>query len=379
MYSSMIQEKEKYFDYLLSSVKYCNLCDRMCYRKKVLSRHNGNLKSKVLFIAEAPGRLGAECTGIPLYGDRTGDNFETLLANIGWKREDVFVTNAILCNPQTDDGNNSTPTKWEIENCSYYLQMVVELVNPDVVVTLGVKALEALKSLQYHNYTLKNHVATELNWNNKKLFPLYHMGPRALIHRALLQQRADFIKLSHVVDPVKGLKIKDKKTSTTAASKINNHALLEMVQIILSELKTITFFKLNKLLYLIDYNFYKETGKSMSGSIYLRMQEGPWVPYLKDIVKEYDNEIFKTTFIRKKPILHYLNDSETIDLDSQKINYIKSKCEQYRNDSDAEIKIKVYLTDPMKYILRQEKAGRNMLKTPVLYKDSTVKDMDINK
>jgi DNA polymerase len=74
----------------------------MCNRRKVLSANNGNLNSKVVFIAEAPGRLGAECTGIPLYGDKTGENFEMLLGNIGWKREDVFITNSILCNPQDE-------------------------------------------------------------------------------------------------------------------------------------------------------------------------------------------------------------------------------------------------------------------------------------
>ena len=45
-------------------------------RRKVFSEANGNIDSKALFIAEAPGRLGADKTGIPLYGDRTGDNFE---------------------------------------------------------------------------------------------------------------------------------------------------------------------------------------------------------------------------------------------------------------------------------------------------------------
>ena len=61
-----------------------------------------------------------------------------------------------------------------------------------------------------------------------------------------------------------------------------------------------------------------------------------------------------------------------------------SKCEQefidqfiekYLNSTEAEIKTAVYLTDPMKYVLRQEKDGRNMLKIPVLYKDSTVEDI----
>ena len=83
--------KDAAFNSLLSSVDKCDICPRMCNRKKVLSQMNGNINSKVVFIAEAPGRLGAECTGIPLYGDVTGNNFETLLSNIGWTREDIFI------------------------------------------------------------------------------------------------------------------------------------------------------------------------------------------------------------------------------------------------------------------------------------------------
>lgn len=68
-------QKNNYYKFLKSSVDQCNLSPRLCSRKKVFSLLNGKLHSKVVFIAEAPGRLGAECTGIPLYGDKTGDTF----------------------------------------------------------------------------------------------------------------------------------------------------------------------------------------------------------------------------------------------------------------------------------------------------------------
>lgn len=98
--------------------------------------------------------------------------------------DDIFVTNAILCNPQDEKGNNSTPTKNEIDNCSYYLSMTLELINPDIVVTLGAKALKALNTIQQHSIELSQKVGHVIDWNNTKLMPLYHMGPMALIeHR----------------------------------------------------------------------------------------------------------------------------------------------------------------------------------------------------
>jgi len=194
--------KSAQFNDFFASVQHCNLCPRMCGRRKVLSLANGSIESKVLFVAEAPGRLGAERTGIPLYGDRAGDNFEKLLRSVGWNREQVFITNAILCNPQKDDGNNGTPTQKEITNCSAHLKMVITLLKPDVVVTLGKVALEALNLISPHRIGFSEGVAQMVPWWNRKLFPLYHPGPRALIRRPFAKQCDDFRLLASQVHPV---------------------------------------------------------------------------------------------------------------------------------------------------------------------------------
>lgn len=375
----MISCKQQYFNSLLQSVHQCDLCMRMNGRKKVLSPENGSLDTKVLFIAEAPGRLGAECTGIPLYGDKSGDNFETLLSNIGWKRSDIFITNAILCNPQDGAGNNATPEKQEILNCNYYLKMVIELINPDVIVTIGAKALDALNLICPHKIVLKSGVAQPYSWNGRTLFPLYHTGPRAMIHRSFIQQRADFIALSHVVHPRKGLKT-IKAVRPQQSNKISKEVtpkLIDIVGTILNELTNISFFKMTKLLYLIDYNYYEKVGHTISGGIYLRMQEGPWIPYLKDVSKAYDGKLFHTQFLNKKP--YWIFNGNTYfpqELTQKEIGFIQDMCQKYRDYSDAQIKTTVYFTKPMRYILKQEKQGRQMTKVPVLYQNKTVEDID---
>lgn len=107
------------------------------------------------------------------------------------------------------------------------------------------------------------------------------------------------------------------------------------------------------------------------------MQEGPWIPYLKEISKAYDGELFHTHFLNKKPYWISCGTAYSPqDLTSEEINFIQMLCEKYRNHSDAQIKTAVYLTKPMRYILRQEKQGRQMTKIPVLYQDKTVQDMD---
>jgi uracil-DNA glycosylase len=55
------------------------------------------------------------------------------------------------------------------------------LVDPQVVVTLGTVALEALKLVHYHDFNLKNDAGRIRRWNGRLLVPLYHPSPQVLI------------------------------------------------------------------------------------------------------------------------------------------------------------------------------------------------------
>jgi uracil-DNA glycosylase len=159
--------------------------------RRVLSELNGDWKARVVFVAEAPGRLGAEKTGIPLFGDRTGDRFDELLQAMELTRDKVFVTNAVLCNPRDERGNNDSPKRHEIINCSAFLKRTIDVVDPRVVVALGRVALEALKAVAPHDFTLKVDVAAPRTWGSRQLIVLYHPGPRTAIHRSWKLQLED--------------------------------------------------------------------------------------------------------------------------------------------------------------------------------------------
>ena len=168
----------------------------MQHRKRVLGPQNGSLDSPVVFIAEAPGRLGADKFGIPLHGDQTGRNFEMLIASVGINRETVFITNAVLCNPRTPDGNNDSPTLLEMRNCSQYLKETLEVIEPKYVVPLGAAALAALNIINPHQIKLSEGVGKLFSWNGYKVYPLFHPGPRAFIWRPKNQQVEDYRTLA---------------------------------------------------------------------------------------------------------------------------------------------------------------------------------------
>ncbi|HET6862653.1 MAG TPA: uracil-DNA glycosylase, partial [Pyrinomonadaceae bacterium] len=165
----------------------------MCERKAVLSDLNGSILSKVMFIGEAPGRKGADRTRIPFSGDQSGANFDRFLGSIGLSRQAIFITSAALCNPRTQSGANRKPSKTELTNCSPFLARTIELVNPQLIVTLGSVALEALKLIHYHELTLKDSAATIQSWNGRVLVPIYHPSPQVLAsHRREAEQLRDY-------------------------------------------------------------------------------------------------------------------------------------------------------------------------------------------
>ena len=123
----MTNARQLNFAALVKEAQACRKCPAMTERMAVLSELNGKLNSKILFIAEAPGRNGGDKTRIPLVGDASGANFRKFIGSIGLKREDVFVTNTVLCNPRKESGANRKPSISEIKNCSDFLRKQIEV------------------------------------------------------------------------------------------------------------------------------------------------------------------------------------------------------------------------------------------------------------
>ena len=372
--------KEIRFKDLCETVKHCSLCHRLLNRTKVLSEANGSLGSRVLFVAEAPGRLGADRTGIPLFGDKTGDNFEALLGNIGWKREEIFITNAVLCNPREEKGTNGTPTSEEIANCAPYLQMTIELIQPEAIVTLGSVALKALANISPHNFSLKKYVGQALPWGHRILVPLYHPGPRSRVHRSFPKQTSDFLVLAKLVHPRKGIERREIGSRLVAKRSLlldEPSKFQKLVYVVVRSLGKMSYFKLTKLLYLIDLTALTKVGRTLTEEIYLRQQEGPWPPALKNDIPALEGWEVILSFRGRVPIIQPGPSPRIrIDFDDQELDIIEEVLERLGHMENRGIKIAVYRTPPMRYILKQEKLGRDMREVPVLYKNMTATEHD---
>ena len=304
-----------------------------------------------------------------------------MITSINWKREEIFITNAILCNPRKESGNNGTPHSTEILNCSYYLRMTIEIIKPKLIITLGRIALNSLNSIFPHDYSLSKNVGQILDWDGYKLMPLYHPAPRALVHRAFQRQLEEYKSIAIFIKQTSrkefdGFIIPKQPEITFLEDGISTNTKFEKaVFTILENLHQLTLFKLTKLLYLLDYQSIKMYGYSITNQVYLREQDGPWIPNLFKTLEHYEKTLIETFFRRKIPIIKLKCTPKcNIVLSNEEIDLLNSIIIKYANLSEKDLKTKVYLTDPMRYVLKEEERGKKMLHSAVIYKDKTILD-----
>lgn len=91
-----------------------------------------------MFIGEGPG-ADEDRVGEPFVG-RAGQLLGRMIAAMGLSREGVYIANVVKCRPP----GNRTPEAGEVEACLPFLREQVLAVQPEVIVTLGRTAAQAV-------------------------------------------------------------------------------------------------------------------------------------------------------------------------------------------------------------------------------------------
>ena len=149
----------------------------------------GDPDALVLFIGEAPGRLEDEL-GRPFVG-RSGQLLDRLIADIGWKREDAYITSVVKRRPP----NNRDPLPKEIEAYKPFLARQIEIIEPTVIVTLGRFAM---------NYFLPDAKITRdqgklFEVGGQRLYPLFHPAAALRTPTSMKALKAAFKQLPKIV------------------------------------------------------------------------------------------------------------------------------------------------------------------------------------
>jgi len=113
-------------------------CCALCANRTNAVPGEGNPHAGLVFVGEGPGAT-EDATGRPFVG-QAGKLLDDIIAAIGLRREDVYITNVVKCRPP----QNRTPLPDEIAACMPFLRRQLALLKPKVIVALGATAAAAL-------------------------------------------------------------------------------------------------------------------------------------------------------------------------------------------------------------------------------------------
>ncbi|MFP3974785.1 MAG: uracil-DNA glycosylase family protein [Dehalococcoidia bacterium] len=173
-------------------IAQCQECDLAKTRNNVVPGE-GAEDAPIMLIGEAPG-FYEDQQGRPFVG-AAGRFLDELLKSIGFDRSMVYICNVIKCRPP----ENRDPMPKEIETCRKWLDRQIEIIAPEIIVTLGrhslAKFLKGASISKVHG--------TPYNIDGRVCFPLYH--PAAALHQQNLRKtiEADFLKLPEVLAQAK--------------------------------------------------------------------------------------------------------------------------------------------------------------------------------
>lgn len=171
----------------------------------------GNPETKILFIGEAAGYYES-IERKPFVG-QSGKLLTKILEEIGINREDVYITNIVKARPP----DNRDPFPEEIEAFRPYLDKEIEIIKPQIIVTLGrfsmAKFLPGVTISRVHGVPRFVDFAD----NKYTVMPMYHPAAALRATAVLNEFRNDFIKLKSLVNmPEAQKEIKEVKKSEIA-------------------------------------------------------------------------------------------------------------------------------------------------------------------
>jgi DNA polymerase len=153
----------------------------------------GNPSAKIVFIGEAPGK-NEDLKGEPFVG-AAGKFLDEMLAMIGLKRADIYITNIVKYRPP----GNRDPYPEEKRGFMLYLESQLEAIQPKLVVTLGRHSLNCflpdLQISQVHGQPKR--------YKGRVYLPLFH--PAAALYNGAMRQTLidDFALIPAIIEKIK--------------------------------------------------------------------------------------------------------------------------------------------------------------------------------
>jgi len=150
---------------------------------------SGNTEAKILAVGEGPGRT-EDFQGLPFVG-QAGKLLDKLFLLAGLERKQVFITNVVHHRPP----ENRDPLPEEISAYGKYLDKIIEIISPKVIITLGRFSMG--KFLPNVFISAVHGKEYKINWNEKNIIviPMYHPAASLRNGNVLSMEKTDFLQL----------------------------------------------------------------------------------------------------------------------------------------------------------------------------------------
>lgn len=169
--------------------------------------------SEIMFIGEGPG-YWEDQKGIPFVGN-AGAFLNQLLNLAGLKREEVFITNVVHFRPP----ENRDPEPSELEAFGKYLDKMIKIVNPKIIVTLGRFSMGKFLPGSYISNIHGKPKEINFKGENVVVVPMFHPAAGLRNPEVKIKTQEDFKDLSSIINEIK-MKEKEKKDKTEQISLI---------------------------------------------------------------------------------------------------------------------------------------------------------------
>ncbi len=173
---------------LYEQIRACQKCDLAKGRTNAVPGE-GPENAAIMFIGEAPG-FHEDRQGRPFVG-AAGQYLDELLALIGMKREQVYICNVIKCRPP----QNRDPQPEELEACKAYLDRQIELIQPQVILTISRFAM----ARWFPGKKISDIHGKPKKFGARVILPMYH--PAAALHQPSLKRvlEEDFKRVPQII------------------------------------------------------------------------------------------------------------------------------------------------------------------------------------
>jgi DNA polymerase len=150
---------------LRALVAGCTACDLARTRTQTVFS-DGRDGARLMFVGEAPGQTEDE-RGVPFVGAAGQLLTDIVQKGMGLARADVYIANVLKCRPP----GNRDPSAEEKALCTPYLDRQIELLDPELIITLGLHATRHLLRSPLSMARLRGKVHL---WNGRKVIATYH-------------------------------------------------------------------------------------------------------------------------------------------------------------------------------------------------------------